>query len=390
MDRILLTHPLNRKTFDIYNIIKSKYSYLRPIVTVPNVSILQRIFLKYIYAGKIFSLEHNEYEDFEKNLKSILEKFPKDRIIFLPIEEDGTLLFYKFIINNKYNNLYFNLPSYESFLLSCNKKEFAKFCLMQGFSIPNIFDREDISTLRTNFIPLIIKPIHGDGALGFKYINNPNDLKLLDFIQIENYVIQENVTDGSKVRGGFYLFHKGKFIDYYGHKRIRTYPINGGVTVLSALENNHEIKEMGKKVLERLNWSGFAMLEFLYDPRDGEYKIIELNPRIWGSFLLSEFAKTNFFINYVNTALDMPILSAEVGENKYIRWVFPMDFMIYMQSKFKIKDFWKLDIKKTCYVNFTYSSPERSALFLLASIFNLQNIVKLFKKIVVSAKVREE
>jgi len=114
------------------------------------------------------------------------------------------------------------------------------------------------------------------------------------------------------VPGVFYLFENGKMVSYYGHKRIRTYTIEGGVTVYSKISFNEQIKKMGENLLSKLNWSGLAMVEFLFDKRVNDYKIIEVNPRLWGSIFLSEFANTKFIRNYINLSIAVKEEKSEV------------------------------------------------------------------------------
>lgn len=65
--------------------------------------------------------------------------------------------------------------------------------------------------------------------------------------------------------GAFFLCDKGKVISAYSHKRIRTMPEEGGVTVLSQMDYNDVLIAQGKKLLEEVGWSGLIMLEYLYD-----------------------------------------------------------------------------------------------------------------------------
>ena len=49
-----------------------------------------------------------------------------------------------------------------------------------------------------------------------------------------------------------------------------------------------------KQATEFLNvskWNGLIMLEYLYDSKASVYKLIEANPRIWGSIMLGLYDK---------------------------------------------------------------------------------------------------
>jgi hypothetical protein len=43
------------------------------------------------------------------------------------------------------------------------------------------------------------------------------------------------------------------------------------------------LQQRAEDLLASLGWTGVAMVEFKVDPRDGEPKLLEVNPRFWGS-----------------------------------------------------------------------------------------------------------
>ena len=44
-----------------------------------------------------------------------------------------------------------------------------------------------------------------------------------------------------------------------------------------------ELASTARNLLESLGWHGPAQVEFKFDPRDKRYKLIELNPKLWGT-----------------------------------------------------------------------------------------------------------
>ncbi len=61
---------------------------------------------------------------------------------------------------------------------------------------------------------------------------------------------------------------------------VRRYPKNQGTLCYYYTERNPEVAELGRKLLDGIGFTGFAHIEFKFDPRDGQYKLIEVNPRI--------------------------------------------------------------------------------------------------------------
>ena len=119
------------------------------------------------------------------------------------------------------------------------------------------------------------------------------------------------------------------------------------------------------------------MLEFLYDVRCRQYKIIEANPRIWGSIMLSEYCGSQMLENYVRLCCSLPLFGSTINTNVKIRWFFPVDLLNYIRSGFRINDFWYFH--NTCFINWSYAAWHRAMWFNLSSIFKLKNIQRFFR-----------
>ncbi|KPJ69600.1 hypothetical protein AMJ44_03315 [candidate division WOR-1 bacterium DG_54_3] len=359
--KILITDIFLRKSFDFYNIIKTRYAEYTPILLHRSASLFSRLIIRLIYSAEVCRLRKSSYEVFEEDFISVLNHFKDSKVIYIPIEEDTTDLFYEFISKNYFPNLHYNLPEKQSFDTTRDKKVISEFCRRYNISVPQEYTKESIKQLEKKFKPIVAKPRTGSGAAGIIFVDEPGQLDRLDKIDFNRYIVQEKIPNTKHVQGAFFLFHKGKYISYYGHRRLRTFPLSGGVTVYSEFNHDERIKNIGTILLEKLNWSGFVMIEFLYDEDADTYKIIEINPRLWGSFILSEFSETGFLKNYLNSSLGNPVSRSNiVRENVYIRWFFPFDLINYVTSLGRIKNFWKFDLKNTCYINFTYSNIFRS------------------------------
>ena len=87
---------------------------------------------------------------------------------------------------------------------------------------------------------LIIKPIIGSGSRGIKYVKSKSELSQIS-IDFKKYFVQELLNNKKDVEAGFFLCDNGKIYSFYSHKRIRTYPESGGVTVFSKSDINDKI-----------------------------------------------------------------------------------------------------------------------------------------------------
>ena len=117
---------------------------------------------------------------------------------------------------------------------------------------------------------------------------------------------------------------------------------------------------------------------FIFDERDEKYKLIEINPRMWGSILLSEECGSNLLQNYVELVKGNSIKESYFSKT-YIRWIFPYDLLFFLKNPSNPFRFFSSP-KHTIHINFTYSSFFRSFFFLLMSYFNFAKILHILKK----------
>lgn len=366
--KILITRSLLRKTFDLINILKIRFND-DDIIYAGDESLKK---IRFIYGKVNFHRLSNDNFNFDLNV--ISEKYKNESIIYFPIEEDTTIKFYNYIEIFGIKNFKYKLPSLTTYNLSRNKKKLNIFCESKNISCPKYYPEIDIKQRKYD-LPLILKPINGSGSEGVKYITSENDI-IFDSINFESNFIQELLDNPKDIQAGFFLCDKGEIVSFYSHKRIRTFPEKGGVTVFSKSSFNREIRNTGSDIIKKLNWSGLIMIEFLQDTITKEYKLIEINPRLWGSILLSEFNNSSFIYSYIKLCQGKKIEEADVFTNKYIRWIFPYDIIFFIKNLQNPIKFFNYN-KNICYINFTYSNLYRSFKFILLTYFNLKQIKKL-------------
>ena len=373
---IILTGVHERKVFDLYNILKKNHpQYELLLFDYKDTSFS----LPVVYSKKVHRLPNENYQVFETALLRSLDAYKESTLIYIPLLDNYNGLFYRFI--ETYPSLLtFLLPGIKDFNTTINKIQFQQFCQNNHLPVPGSFAKKDIGYLKENFKPLIIKPNMGAGSVGISFISQPSELVVLEQLDFEKYLVQERI-DNINVEGAFFLMNKGELVSYYGHKRIRVFPETGGVTVFSEYHYNESLKNIGAQLLKQLEWNGIAMVEFLYDAEKNEYRIIEVNPRLWGSFLLAEFANTGFVENYLNLCQQLPVKHYEHRSDTKIRWFYPFDILLYIKRKGKIANFWKLDRRNTCYINFTYAGFFRVVIYMIYFTFNINSVKRFYKKL---------
>lgn len=125
-------------------------------------------------------------------------------------------------------------------------------------------------------------------------------------------LLQEFVSNGGEY-GYFALFDRGKPVATFQHRRIRSHSYGGGASVYRTAVDVPEIDRYGTDLLSTLEWHGPAMVEFRRDARDGTFRLMEVNPRFWGSLALSVHAGVDFPYYYYQLAGDDPPEGPPIG-----------------------------------------------------------------------------
>lgn len=375
MYRILVTDVQYRKEFDNVSIIKKQFPGEHLILGTSKGSLFCKLAYGRCSVEKLRTEEEKStfFQDFQK----LLGKYGEDKIVYVPGEEQTTDYVVDFIEQYGQGNVVCLLPPASLYKLFRNKRALNHYCIENGFPAPQEFKVEDLPAV---VYPVLLKPEIGSGSHGQYRLYKKDDYteEVKTVLSKEPYLIQELLPNGKEVQGGFFLCHDRKVIGAYTHKRIRTSPEEGGVTVLSCLNDNPKLINQGIKLLEHAGWEGLVMLEYIYDSRTDEYKLIEANPRIWGSIMLSEYSGANLLSNYIRICVGQPIEKAEMKEEAYIRWFFPVDLLNWIKKKGKIENFW--NFKNTCVINWTYARKDRALMFFLMSVFNMHNLKNLFRR----------
>jgi len=144
--------------------------------------------------------------------------------------------------------------------------------------------------------PVVVKASRRHGV-GIAICKNKSDLKK-NYIEMSSKFgrcfVQEYIPNGGEY-GVYTIFNfNSEPIALTVHKRIRTLYSYGGVSTFRETLKNEKLVKIAFKLLKKIKWSGAAMVEFRIDNRNKLPKLIEINPRFWGSLQLSILAGIDF------------------------------------------------------------------------------------------------
>jgi D-aspartate ligase len=80
---------------------------------------------------------------------------------------------------------------------------------------------------------------------------------------------------------GVYIDEAGSPLGIFCGRKLRQSPSVVGTCRVGEALWNDEVVDQGLRLLRELRFTGIAQVEFKYDHRDGKFKFIEINPRLW-------------------------------------------------------------------------------------------------------------
>ena len=137
--------------------------------------------------------------------------------------------------------------------------------------------------------PLIVKP---SANVGFRRSHKrqlfrcetPAELdRAYELAAPHEPMVQELIPGGAEEMYtlGSYLDHDGQALGLFsGRKLSQTRGYMGSARAGEALWRE-EVVEQGLALLRALDFRGISQVEVMRDPRDGRYKLLEVNPRLW-------------------------------------------------------------------------------------------------------------
>lgn len=327
-------------------------------------------------------------------------KYCNHRIIYpSPSKNPGKFMEYmkELLQNNEYDTIF---PMTEDTLVPIvkHKKELSKYTIipfpdynilenaLKKYNTLKIAKDNNIPCPETQFIshindlneikgkiryPVIIKPNRGYGSRGVKLCKSPEELLLKSKEVFEIYgpfLVQEYIPHGDEI-GVYALFNldsEPRAVTV--QKRLRSFPIEGGPSTLRESIMYPELVETAFDLLRILKWQGVAMVEFRIDPRDNTPKLMEVNPRFWGSLQLSILSGVDFPYLLYKLVKDGDVRSNfDYKAGVKCRWMLPGDILWFLSSPNKISNLPEFCKFRTNYDIMSLSDPGPMLGFVLAA-----------------------
>ena len=239
---------------------------------------------------------------------------------------------------------YFTMASFEKVNLFINKRQFYQYLEKQGISHAKTFfpkNENDIENASAELsFPCIIKPVYPT------YFRFDFDTKLFVATSAQHLqslyrdvherhhevMVQEIIPGDASAMFGFNAYYDkcGTPHGIFMYRRIREWPLGFGNGCY--IQHVHEpiLEQITTPLIRKINYYGIVDAEFKRDSRDGLFKFIELNPRVWmqNSFP-SRYGCNLPYLAYLD-AIGKPLPETPKSTMKQtIKWVY---FLEDMQS----------------------------------------------------------
>ena len=90
------------------------------------------------------------------------------------------------------------------------------------------------------------------------------------------------------------------------HHRLREYPVSGGPSSCCESVNRDDLRSYAEAIVRETEFTGLAMFEFKCGA-DGAPRLLEINPRVWGTFPLTRVSGSDFAYSWFCLAAKLPL-----------------------------------------------------------------------------------
>ncbi|MEJ2527993.1 MAG: hypothetical protein P8Y49_07955 [Sulfurovaceae bacterium] len=237
-------------------------------------------------------------------------------------------------------NFLFSLMEHDPSEYLLDKARFAVLCQEHGVLAPRTWTANSPQSLSDwadkALYPCFIKPVcyHKWAKVygltkGF-VVADRDELHQI-YTQVSEYVrelIVQEVIEGSDdniVVLATYFNSNSNPSQIFTGRKIRQYPVGYGTTTCAVSEIIKAIIEPSVKVLQAIGYRGVCDVEFKYDSRDDQYKIIEVNPRIGRWYRLATLSGKRPLLASILDLAGVPndTFQEERPQRDKLFWLFP-------------------------------------------------------------------
>ncbi|MGG1678045.1 ATP-grasp domain-containing protein [Neobacillus sp. NRS-1170] len=275
-------------------------------------------------------------------------KYRKKAVLFAGSDD-----YVYFISKNRYilaNYYQFLLPEHDLVKAVLDKRLTYDLAVNSNVSCPKTFAIQDEKHLEQIInqitFPCILKPVFSshfrtriDHRLYKKAIVVEQAAQLRNeyhfYRPFGELLIQEDIPGHENCIYSVKTFFDDKMnlIGVWMNQKLHQFPPRFGSSALALSIRDEEVIQMALSFLQKIQFKGLAITEFKRDPRDGQLKFIEINPRIGLTQALSIACGVNLaYLYYLSLTGQNP--KPVTRQKEGIKWVYLVrDFLSFRQKR---------------------------------------------------------
>jgi predicted ATP-grasp superfamily ATP-dependent carboligase len=281
-----IIRSLGRMGVPVYGIVKDRY-------TPAAVS-------RYLAGAFIWETRDLDAQQLLEGMAIIGERLNRPTIV-IPIDDVGAI----FIAEQAATlQRWFLFPQQPAVLprILANKRELYLLCKRIGVACPEAVFPSSIDDVHefveSAAFPVVVKAAESwllpEGARTTSIARTPEQVYAIyrsaESRRGVNLIFQEYIApaDGED---WFYHGYRNTRSDYcvgFTGRKLRSYPPFAGPTTLGKAVVNDPLRQQAEALLQAISYSGITDLDYRLDKRDGQYKLLDFNPRIGAQFRLFE------------------------------------------------------------------------------------------------------
>jgi carbamoyl-phosphate synthase large subunit len=250
----------------------------------------------YFGADVSYVIPRASAEDFFVALSRILVKEKID-VLIPTVDEEVAVLCREHVLSQLSQLTGFLLPPEEAATRALDKFLTVFEAKRAGLPVPETVAVPDMGDVdeKALDLPVVVKPSRSRGARGISYVERKGDLKrawkkaaaeggqvlFQEYVPGPVYTVATVFGRDKEIAASIVL------------KKTRELPPSGGVAVAGVTVADPKLQELGESYGKCLGWVGPASPEIKLDERDGSYKLMEVNPRLFGYNYLATAAGVN-------------------------------------------------------------------------------------------------
>lgn len=227
-------------------------------------------------------------DDFVDAIVQIIKKEQPE--VFLPVAGTKQIAKHKQTIEQYTNVL---LPDYQNYINAFDNQKTMEACKKLNIGCPDIWHENDVlcelekNSTRKEPVRFVSKPcsdIGGSRGLGIFHEKQALQKYKQNGKKYGKTFISEYIPGPTaNMRTVNLLFDtNSELVAYFSTQKIRQWPNSGGVSALTVSTDEPDLVNFILPFFKKFQWQGFAEAEIKIDERDGQPKLIEINPRFCG------------------------------------------------------------------------------------------------------------